>query len=430
MNNKNIKINFFTFGCRLNRSETGSLKYNFTKKGFTLVPTIQEADIIVLNTCTVTEKGSLDTYRYIKKIIKISPSIQIAVIGCLAELEKEKLLKINNVKWVVGNADKMNLIDLLSKHHQERTFISKIKRKSFTIESPSLDKDLTRANLKIHDGCDSFCSYCIIPFTRGPSRSRELNNLLDEAELMISSGYKEIVLTGINIGNYQYDNNNITNVLEKIIAIKGDFRIRISSIEPGNILNEIISLMKHNSKICRFLHIPVQSCNDIILKKMGRNYLRESFKDVILKAFNEIPGICLGTDIITGFPGETEELFNDTYNFLTKLPLSYFHVFSYSKRPLAKSTLSKNIIPQEIIKNRSKKLRELSNNKKNQYLKNFINTTQNVLFENNKHGLWSGLTDNFIRVKVSSTSNLTNKNILIHLKQIQNRSFTGEIRPL
>jgi len=427
MNNKHIKINFFTFGCRLNRSETGSLKHEFTQKGFTIVPTVQEADIIVLNTCTVTEKGSLDTYRYIKKMIKLSPSIQIAIIGCLAEIEKEKLLKINNIQWVIGNAEKMELAEILLKHHQGKTSIPKIKRESFKVKFPSLDKDLTRANLKIHDGCDSFCSYCIIPFTRGPSRSRELNDILDEARLMISSGYKEIVLTGINIGNYRYDKNNIINVLEKITSIKGDFRIRISSIEPGTILEKVIDLMKYNPKICRFLHIPTQSCSDPILKKMRRNYLREDFKDIILNAFNEIPDICLGTDIITGFPGETKILFEEGYNFLEKLPLSYFHVFSYSKRPLAKSAYAKDIVPQETIKNRSKKLRELGNHKKNQYLSNFLNTTQNVLFENNKHGLWSGLTDNFIRVKVKSNQNLANSNHLINLKTIQNKSFIGEL---
>ncbi|EKD26213.1 MAG: hypothetical protein ACD_79C01304G0002 [uncultured bacterium] len=421
-------ISFITQGCRLNQSETGSLKQGFIQNGFIITDSEGIGDIVVINTCTVTEKSETDLRRLINRLVREKPSVKIAIIGCQAEAGKEKLLEFPNVNWVVGNAGKMNLPEILSKENDKPLVeVPTISNESFVSENSSMDKELTRTNLKVQDGCDCFCSYCIVPYVRGRARSRDFTDILKEINHLLTHDYKEIVLTGINVGKYSSSGKNLNDLISTITEINKDFRLRLSSIEPEPILDSIISNMTINKKICRFLHVPLQSGDDSILNLMGRKYSAEAFKDTIMNAYSNIPDVCLGTDVIVGFPGETEESFRKTYDFVSVLPLSYMHVFSYSPRPNTKSFGFENSVDKNTIKERSELLRKLSETKRKKFFEKFKGKILEVLFEEGNNDVWNGLSDNYIRVKVSSKSNLQNKILPVKITSVGNNHVNGDL---
>ncbi len=417
-------ISFYTLGCRLNQSETASLQNSFTTDNYRIVDIKEPADIVVINTCTVTENGDTDTRRLVNRVSRLNPKTQIALIGCQAQVQKEKLLKLPNVQWVVGNAVKMDLKNIVSKPNtkdEPKLITPAITKEPFTVDAPSIDATHTRANLKIQDGCDFFCSFCEIPFARGRARSREFDDILKEANLLVEAGHKELVLTGINIGTYSYQTYTIVDVIEALEQIENLKRIRISSIEPTTISKKIIKKMAQKSKLCRHLHIPLQSGDDIILKDMKRNYSVQEFSEFVNYANSTVDGLCIGTDVIVGFPSEKEKHFKNTFHLLQTLPIHYFHVFSYSKRYLAKSkSFEQENVPQ-VIQKRSKILRELSEKKRNDFYDSLIGSTHKVLFEADKGGGLQGLTDNYARISVSSSTFLPNdfKNISIRERKDQ-----------
>ena len=424
------KIAFYTQGCRLNQSETAVLEKGFEKDQYQLVGLNEQPEIVVVNTCTVTENGDADTRRLVNKINRDSPNAHIALIGCQAQILKETLLSLKNVKWVVGNAQKMGLGKIITDSlNQELPIVltEKIKRESFTIKDPGIDKKHKRANIKIQDGCDFYCAFCVIPFARGPARSREFNDIIRECMALTGAGHQEIVLTGINIGTYENEGKGFLDVVKALDQLEGLDRVRISSIEPTTVPDELIALMNSNSKCCPYLHIPLQSGSDLVLERMARKYTVAEF-DAFIQAFaQKVPDVCIGTDVIVGFPGETDDSFEETYTYLKESPIHYFHVFSYSERKFARSKKFSHQVPVNVIKERSQRLRDLSKRKKAAFMGEFVGKTLPVLFEQQKKGIWTGLTTNYIRVAVKSSENLENQIRPVTLGQVEDQHMIGTL---
>ncbi len=424
------RVAFYTLGCRLNQSETAVIQNTFELKGYEIVNRREPADIAVINTCTVTEHGDADTRKLVNKINRLNPEVRIALIGCQAQVQQNDLVKMPNVHWVVGTAKKMDLASIINEDAGDldpKVIITKIPTESFKISFPGKDRQHTRANLKIQDGCDYFCSYCVIPFARGRARSREFDDVVKEANALTTAGHKEIVLTGINVGCYKEGGKEFIDVLSALEKITELQRIRISSIEPTTLPDEVLDKINKSPKICRHLHIPMQSGDNDILKRMNRKYSVQEFKALIEKAHNLIPGLCIGIDVIVGFPGETEEHFKNTLNVCKELPVQYFHIFSYSKRRLAKSSKLLNVVDKEVVRNRSRILRELGVKKREQFLKDSLKKTQSVLFEQKKEECWRGLTDNYIRVDVHSQQSLSNQILPVNLEENKGQFIMGSI---
>ncbi len=425
---KKPRVAFYTFGCRLNQAETNIMQQTFVEQGYPVVDYRQDPDVVVVNTCTVTENGDADTRKLVRRLVRENPGVQIALVGCQAQVQREKLLALPNVRWVVGNARKMDFVQILEEEYPAPRMITPtIGRQSFTLPAAGLSTSHTRANLKIQDGCDFFCSFCEIPFARGRARSREFADLLAEARQLADHGFKELVLTGINIGTYHFQGKTITDVIQALEAIPGIERIRISSIEPTTIPLDIVEKMRGGSKLVPHLHIPLQSGSNAILQKMKRLYTREEFAHFIQQVLTIVPDIALGTDVIVGFPGEGEEEFQQTYSFLKELPFAYFHVFSYSARDHAPSRKMVGEVAREEIQRRSRMLRELSARKRRLFHEQFIGKTVRVLFERQKKGMWEGLTDHYIRVKVPSNADLHNQLLPVKITVVTQNEVIGEV---
>jgi len=430
INSKKQSVSLYTIGCRVNQSETDIIRNQLKESGYQTVAAGTPADIAIINTCTVTSKGDSDARRLINKIIRLNKHTKIALVGCQAQVQKESLLELPNVCWIVGTAKKFDLPSILEKKTKteaSNVIVPKIKRQAFSIPITESSRSRTRPNLKIQDGCDSFCSYCEVPFARGPARSRNFQNIIDEAVTLVEGGHKEIVLTGINIGLYKFGSKNLISIIEALEQIEDLKRIRISSIEPTSIQWDLIKKMSESRKLCRFLHIPIQSGSNRILKLMERKYSLSQILKFINFAHKEIPQICIGTDVIVGFPGETDEDFQKTFEALETSPVNYFHVFSYSRRNKTKSRNMPDTVDEKIIKHRSKILRDLSNKKRFNYFTLLIGTRQQVLFEEKKKGMWSGVTDHYVRVYVKSQKKLRNSLTNVKLKGIRDQAMTGQL---
>ncbi|RAP32914.1 tRNA (N(6)-L-threonylcarbamoyladenosine(37)-C(2))-methylthiotransferase MtaB [Candidatus Marinamargulisbacteria bacterium SCGC AG-410-N11] len=425
---KKQRVALVNQGCRLNQAETASLEHSFIKQGHQIVDLSDSADVVVVNTCTVTERGDGDTRRLVNKIVRINNKTDIALIGCQSQILKEKLLQLPNVKWVIGNKEKMNVSHIISQDI-EKQYIStpKILREPFKITEPAVDRKHQRANIKIQDGCDHYCSFCVIPFARGPARSREFDNIISEVTNLVSAGHQEVVVTGINLGTYDYKGKNIVDVIDSIAQVDGLRRVRISSIEPTTIPDGLIELFTKHNNLCPFFHIPIQSGCDKTLSDMARKYKLSEYKALLDRVISLVPDACIGTDVIVGFPGESEDDFETTVFTLLTLPIHYFHVFSYSQRLFARSRkLSEKVLPAK-IKARSQRLRDISLQKRNTFCKRFLDTKQDVLFEQEKNGFWVGLTEHYVKVKVKSEMNLKNQFRTVIMTTIEDDTLIGTI---
>ena len=424
------KISFYTFGCRLNQSETASIQNSFEQGGYKVVGFDEPSDIVVINTCTVTEGGDADTRHLVHKVNRVNPGARIALVGCQAQIQKEQLAVLPNVRWIVGNGRKMDLISVFNEYPRPVTaqlVTPTIEREPFNLPIASIDREHTRANVKIQDGCDFFCSFCEIPYARGRARSRVFEDIFIEAAALIAAGHKELILTGINIGTYSNQDKSLMDVVQKLDVLEGLERLRISSIEPTTISKDIFNYMNHGHKLCRYLHIPLQSGDNEILQEMKRKYTIEEFSDFVHEAYRRVPQICIGTDIIVGFPGETEAHFERTTELLRELPIHYFHVFSYSPRYMAKSRLIETL-PIEIIHRRSQILRDLSQRKRRVFNESLLGSVQNVLFEHPKSDEWqNGLTDHYVRVKIKESRDLFKQILPVRLVGIDGQVMLGEI---
>ncbi|XZQ54438.1 MAG: tRNA (N(6)-L-threonylcarbamoyladenosine(37)-C(2))-methylthiotransferase MtaB [Candidatus Karelsulcia muelleri] len=415
---KKIKVAFSTLGCKLNFTETDTIINKFLIKGYEYVKYISFADIYIINTCSVTNNAEKKLKKLVKIALKNNVNAFIVAIGCYSQVNPKKISLINGIDLIIGAKKKFNIINYLenlSKKKTAKIYYSDIKKSDLYF--PSYSKlNRTRSFLKIQDGCDYKCSYCTIPKARGTSKSDDITNIIKYAKNVIKKGIKEIVLTGVNIGDFGKNLTPKSNFLELMKAMDSFFyekkiiRIRISSIEPNLLNDDIINFLLKSKIFVHHFHIPLQSGSDEILNKMKRRYSANFFEKKIMKIKNLMPNACIGSDVIVGFPGEQEKNFIETYLFLSKLDISYFHVFSYSERINTEAIYMKNSIPQKIRYKRSKILRILSKRKKyNFYYKN-INKKKKVLFEKkNKSGYIYGYTDNFIRTKTTWKSFLINK---------------------
>jgi len=423
---------FYTLGCKLNFSETSTIARQLKEIGFVKKEFNDGADLFVINTCSVTENANKECRRIIRKAKKKSPNSFVVVTGCFAQLKPESISEIDGVDMVLGANDKFNLptllVDLNNKNDGE-IYGCNITDLNYT-SSFSLE-ERTRSFLKIQDGCDYPCSYCTIPLARGKSRCDTVKNILTNASKIAENGIKEIVITGVNIGEFidPETNENFYNLIRKLEDVDGIERYRISSIEPNLITDEIIKFVKKSKKFMPHFHIPLQSGSDKILGKMKRRYNTNIYKNKVLKIVKEMPEVCIGADVIVGFPGETNELFNATLNFIKDLPISYLHVFTYSERENTKAIEMDGIVPKQERSERSKKLRILSEKLQRAHYQKFIGTTQTALMEReNKNGFLFGYTDNYIKVKIPFNKELVQQKLKIKLlSHDENGNIKSEI---
>ena len=406
---KRKKVAFYTLGCKLNFSETSTIARSFNDEGFDRVDFSDKADIYVINTCSVTENADKRFKTIVKQAQKSNPEAFVAAIGCYAQLKPEELADVNGVDLVLGATEKFKITDYLNdltKNDFGEVHSCEIEEADFYVGSYSIG-DRTRAFLKVQDGCDYKCTYCTIPLARGISRSDTLENVLNNAKEISQQNIKEIVLTGVNIGDYgkgEFGNkkheHTFLDLVKELDKIDGIERLRISSIEPNLLKNETIDVVSKSRAFVPHFHIPLQTGNNELLKLMKRRYLRELYVDRVNKIKEVMPHACIGVDVIVGFPGETEERFLDTYNFLNELDVSYLHVFTYSERDNTEAAEMNDVVPKNIRSKRSKMLRGLSVKKRRAFYESQIGTARTVLFESeNKEGYIHGFTENYVKVK-------------------------------
>lgn len=422
------KVAFYTLGCKLNFSETSTIARNFSDEGFDRVDFEEKADIYVINTCSVTENADKQFKQIVKKALKTNQNAFVAAVGCYAQLKPEELAAVDGVDLVLGATEKFKITDYindLSKNDMGEIHSCEIEEADFYVGSYSIG-DRTRAFLKVQDGCDYKCTYCTIPLARGISRSDTMENVLKNAAEISAKGIKEIVLTGVNVGDYgkgEFGNkkheHTFFDLVQALDTVEGIERLRISSIEPNLLKNETIAFVAQSRTFVPHFHIPLQSGSNTILKKMKRRYLRELYAERVAKIREVIPQACIGVDVIVGFPGETDELFLETYNFLNDLEISYLHVFTYSERDNTEAVDFEGVVPANVRAKRSKMLRGLSVKKRRAFYESQLNSTHTVLFESeNKEGYIHGFTENYVKVKTPWNPDLVNTLHHIHLTQI------------
>ena len=422
------KVAFYTLGCKLNFSETATIARNIQDEGFDRVEFSDFSDIYVINTCSVTENADKRFKTIVKQAQRANASAYIVAVGCYAQLQPEELAAVGGVDLVLGATEKFKITDYLNqltKNDTAAIHSCEIADADFYVSSYSVG-DRTRALLKVQDGCDYKCTYCTIPLARGMTRSDSLQNILDNAKNIANQGIKEIVLTGVNIGDYgkgEYGNkkheHTFFDLVQALDTIDGIHRLRISSIEPNLLKDETIDFVANSNSFVPHFHIPLQSGSNVMLKAMRRRYMKELYVDRVEHIKRVLPDACIGVDVIVGFPGETDEIFLETYNFLNELDISYLHVFSYSERPNTHAATLPNEVSKYVRSKRSKMLRGLSVKKRRAFYESQINTQHTVLFEGeNKEGYIHGFTENYVKVKSPWDPSLVNSLHDVNLTEI------------
>ena len=419
------RIALHTLGCKLNYAETAAIGKQFIRHGYTLVNIDDGADVVVINSCSVTASADRECRQVVRRALRHSSDAFVAVVGCYAQLQPSQLAAIQGVDLVLGTQDKFslfNIIDNAQKKTQADILVSCIgDTPGFQLASSAGFDDRTRVFLKVQDGCNYSCTYCTIPIARGISRSAAIPDIVRQAREAVEGGYKEVVLTGVNVGDYgRHDGTSLLVLLKQLVNVDGLMRIRISSIEPNLLTDELLDFWFSENKLCSHWHIPLQSGSDTILRLMRRRYVTGLYTDRIERIKAQIPHAGIGADVIVGFPGESDELYEETYNYLLRLPLTYFHVFSYSERPnTPASELAGKVEAQEKAE-RSKRLHILGDQKRSDFYHSFIGKSIPVLFESSHpDGSVSGLTEEYVRVDVKTDEHLTNE---IHNVTIQEAS--------
>ncbi len=416
--NDRKKVAFYTLGCKLNFSETSTIARTFTDEGFDRVEFNEVADIYVINTCSVTENADKRFKSVVKQAQKVNPDAFVAAVGCYAQLKPQELADVDGVDLVLGATEKFKITDYLndlSKNDLGEVHSCEIEDADFYVGSYSIG-DRTRAFLKVQDGCDYKCTYCTIPLARGISRSDTMESVLKNAKEISEQNIKEIVLTGVNIGDYgkgEFGNKShkhtFLDLVTELDKVEGIERLRISSIEPNLLKNETIDLVSKSRAFVPHFHIPLQSGSNDILKKMKRRYMRELYIDRVTKIKEVMPHACIGVDVIVGFPGETDEHFLETYNFLNQLDISYLHVFTYSERDNTEAATMDGVVSKNVRAKRSKMLRGLSAKLRRKFYESQLGSTRTVLFESeNKKGYIYGFTENYVKVKTPWNPELVN----------------------
>ncbi len=426
--NADKKVAFYTLGCKLNFSETSTIARNFVNEGFNRVEFEEKADVYVINTCSVTDNADKRFKSIVKSALKKNDEAFIIGVGCYAQLKPEELAAVDGVDLVLGATEKFNVtsyINDLTKNEIGEVHSCEIEDADTYVGAYSIG-DRTRAFLKVQDGCDYKCTYCTIPLARGISRSDTLENVLKNAKEISEKGIKEIVLTGVNIGDYgkgEFGNkkheHTFLELVKELDKVNGIHRLRISSIEPNLLKDETIDFVSKSNTFVPHFHIPLQSGSDDLLKKMKRRYLTKTYTNRVSKIKEVMPNACIGVDVIVGFPGETDELFLETYNYLNEMDISYLHVFTYSERPNTEAVHMDGVVPKKTRAKRSKMLRGLSVKKRRAFYETQLGNTLTVLFESeNKEGYIHGFTQNYVKVKTPWNPELVNTLHTVTLTEI------------
>ena len=420
------KVAFITLGCKVNQYETNAMAQQFIEKGYKIVEHTEKADIYIVNTCTVTNMSDRKSRQMLRREKELNKDAIIVACGCYAQTAKEELEQMEEIDLVLGNNEKKDIVKYVEKYIESK--IPEIKtedvmqQKEFIEFGDVIFTEKTRAVIKIQDGCDRFCSYCIIPYARGRVRSRKPEHVISEITEIAKNGIKEVVITGIHIASYGKDFNNgykLIDLLEEINTIKGIERIRLGSIEPLIITEEFVERLKKLEKVCHQFHLSLQSGCDETLKRMNRRYTTEQFKEIAHLLRKNFSDAVLTTDIIVGFPGESEEEFETTYKFLEEIKFYKMHIFKYSPRKGTKAEKMENQVDGNKKEERSKKLIELSNKNEKEYNQKYIGQEVEVLFEEEKNGVWQGHTKNYILAHYKTSENVENKIIKLKCKKIE-----------
>lgn len=428
-----MKVSFYNLGCKVNLADISRIGKQFEDLGHKVVEFEEESDIVLVNTCTVTHRADADCRKVVRRALKNSPNAFVGVLGCYAQLQPEQLAKIKGVDAVIGTKNKFeipSLIDSYKKRNKAEIFVTDLEDTPFHTSAVSDNSGKTRAVLKLQDGCNYHCTFCTIPLARGSSRSMDFNVIESEINNLKKEGYKEIILSGINLGDYGYKTEkSFYDVLKLIDEIGDGLRFRISSIEPNLLKGNIIDLVSKSDKIVPHFHIPLQSGSQEILMKMKRRYKAKNYEKLILNIKEKMPNCCIGADVIIGFPGETDSHFQETYNFIDSLPISYLHVFTYSERENTPAYYMTEVVPNQVRKERTSQLRKLSDKKKLEFYKSQIGKSLKVLPEqyNSTNGLWKGWTENYVNVIFPASESMEKKTYDIQLDEIIESRVFGSL---
>ncbi len=423
------RIAIHTLGCRANQLESSIISDKFVANGWQVVKFSEFADVYIINSCTVTAKSDNESRYYTRKAKKTNPEAKIILCGCYAQVSPEEAAQLEEVDLVLGNTEKLDIADLIENgkifENPDKIHVSDVmKQEKFADKTVFSASGRTRANIKVQDGCNYRCSYCIIPYARGKSRSNSLENIINQVEEITKQGFKELILSGIHLGQWGLDlstKKQLPELITEIEKIKSLKRFRLSSIDPIELNNELVKTLINSVKFCRHLHISLQSGNNDILKTMNRSYTVEYYSELMKKLVENIPNIAIGSDIIVGFPGETDEQFEDTCKNLEKLPISYIHVFSYSKRNGTPAATMQNQVKEEVKKARNAKLTEIAKRKNLEFRQSFIAKELEMLVEfgrDKKTGFLKGVTDNFIPVLIDAPDEYKNKIIKVRITEV------------
>ena len=407
-----MKVAFYTLGCKVNQYETEAMQKLFSAAGYEIAAEIEIADVIVVNTCTVTSLSSQKSRQIIRRAARANENAVLVVVGCYAQSEPQEISKIEGVDIIIGTAERTKIVEFVERALKNRgekiLTVGNVENISEFEELPH-SPHRTRAFLKIEDGCNNFCSYCIIPFVRGRVRSRSLESIRTECLQLAKDGYKEIVLTGIHIGAYGKDfrdGTNLVDAVKTVLETANPARLRLGSLESAEMTDDLINLMKTDSRICNHVHLPLQSGSDEILKAMHRPYTTKNFSELTARLVAEIPNISIGTDLIVGFPGETEKLFEETVEFIKSQPFSKIHVFPFSAREGTVAAGMKNQVDAQIKKIRAGRALEISAAKEKQFAQNLIGQTVEIIAETEENNFIDGLTKNYVRVYIHANENI------------------------
>jgi threonylcarbamoyladenosine tRNA methylthiotransferase MtaB len=423
------KVAFETFGCRLNQAETATLCRQFMAIGYEIVDDPMSADLFVVNTCVLTSQAASKCRRKIRSVIRRSPYTCVAAVGCYAQADAESLRNIEGLDYIVGTSDKLRLADIIpvpAKLPEPRVVNTPVAKDTFVIKEAGYYPWNTRANIKVQEGCDFVCAFCIVPRSRGRARSREFRDILREARALADLGHRELVITGVNMGTYRDGLLTLADVLRGLADIDGLDRIRLSSIEPTTIEDDVIVQMAEGGKLCPYIHVPAQSGDDGVLAAMRRKYDTAEFRRFIDNAIARVPDIGLGTDIMVGFPGETEGAFENSCELIRSLPFTNVHVFSFSPRPRTTANGMPNQVPAEVIRRRSAAMHEIADAKKAEFYNAQKGRTLRVLFEERDSvERFMGFTDNYVKVAVETPEDLSNRLLPVRLTGVDYTGKTG-----
>lgn len=436
MEKENKTVSFLTLGCKVNQYDSDAMRTIFLQQGYRAVKEEEEADVYVINTCSVTSIGDRKSRQMVRKIRRKHPQAVIAVAGCYAQIAPEIFEAMGDIDVIVGAQNRSKIVEYVEQAQKKEKTINAVKDIMSVTEFENLYVDAegetkTRAFIKVQEGCDNYCTFCIIPFARGKLKSRKQKDAVEEIRRLVAKGYREIVLTGIHLGNYGrdlHDGTSLATLVEELLRIPNLLRIRMGSIESVELSDDLINLIKDEPRVCRHLHLPIQSGSDAVLRRMNRHYRLPEYKKLISELREKIPGLALTTDLIVGFPGETEENFMETLETLRELRFSAIHVFPYSQRTGTPAAVFPNQVPGDIKKDRVHRVQELEKEISKEYRKTFLQKIVHVLIEEEKNGYFEGLSDEYIRVSITDKNVEKGRLYSVYVENLTEDGLIGRVQ--